>query len=106
VIAAFTVDVLIFTVKDSVEGQLLFTCGTAGAFFVVESILTRDGLRLKDGPATSWAVFLGIFRLDRTGVNYFVINIRCSNLGAKLEIIATLTVKASIRSIVVGKTVE
>ena len=72
---------------------------------MVFSIFTRDRFRTEDRATASGAIFLRVFRFDRAGVIYFVLNIRGSNLRTKLYVVATLAIEA-IEAIIVGQTVQ
>ena len=72
---------------------------------MVFSVFTRDRFRTEDRATASGAIFLGVFRFDRAGVNYFVLNISGSNLRTELYVVATLAVEA-IEAIIVGQTIQ
>jgi len=75
VVAILAIDIIVFSIKDGVVSKLIFTGSTSGAFLVIKSVFARNRFSAKNGTAASRTIFSGIFRLDHSGVNDFVINI-------------------------------
>lgn len=105
-VARPAVDVIVLTVVDGVEVQLLGASGAVGALFVITLAMRVDFFSLKNGTSTSWTVLLFIGALDGRGVVDMKVDIGCADLWAIFLIVAHLTVEFAVRPVVVGQAVQ